>query len=857
MLNIPFICVCAENKINDSCLESIEKEDLQGLIPAVGDRAIIWNALSKLKMGIVYVCFCCQKGFIRLKELASHLTINHKLTGNSEYKCTLCQGLFKRKSFLQHLRNSFQIHKQVLTVNKVDISPEKDLDPDPDNFQIDFKSKPVQRKIELVDLENSIMKLLSSIMKSGKVPISTGDLIISSVKDLLDCAVDYVVSSTNSIVSQSSDKETMIEQIGKIKVDLNLFSKIDSKFKLDKYLVEKGLIVSPKEIVLDTDIQFSSSLSKGQIQKYRSVTLQYVSIKESILQLLKIPGFFEILELNKSFNGEVFSNFREGLFCKTNSFPPNTLFINIYYDDAEIANPLGSKSGKHKLGNFYFSILDLPQHMLSSTDNIYLLATLKTLDLKSSSVNSVMKIIIQELKELWNEGITFEHNGQKQNLKIALAQMLGDNLGLHTILGFTEGFSANYPCRRCKLHKNECKRVVEESSENLRNITNYEADVSANNFPKTGINFESVLNELPYIHVTNIYVFDIMHDLLEGVAPDILVNMINFYIRKKYFYLDQLNHRIESFDYGRGYKTTKPSQIKSSSLKGEIKLAQNASQTLCLVLHFPLILGDLIPDEDKAWNLFKIFREILLILISDRISKGGIIYLDLLISEFLTTYQEVFKKPLKPKHHHLTHYASSIEQIGPLRHFWSMTFESKHKFFKTAAHAACNFKNVTKTLAYRHQLSLCFKLQSRSVITPMNVDFEDKMSANVENERDKNVLKQRFGENFETNLRVAPRVKCNGCDFEIGSLVVVKYCSQYPVFGLIKMIVTSDDECNLLIDLISGEFEAHFSCFKLTDLDETKVIDIHEIDHYQPIYRIQSVKYNDVNSYVVLAFQRV
>ena len=31
---------------------------------------------------------------------------------------------------------------------------------------------------------------------------------------------------------------------------------------------------------------------------------------------------------------------------------PTALQLMLYYDEVEIANPLGSKSGKHKLGNF-------------------------------------------------------------------------------------------------------------------------------------------------------------------------------------------------------------------------------------------------------------------------------------------------------------------------------------------------------------------------------------------------------------------------------------------------------------------------------------------------------------------------
>lgn len=129
-------------------------------------------------------------------------------------------------------------------------------------------------------------------------------------------------------------------------------------------------------------------------------------------------------------------------------------------------------------------------------------------------------------------------------------------------------------------------------------------------------------------------------------------------------------------------------------MKGETLTGQNASQSLCLLLFLPLIIGDLIPYLDKVWEFYLSFIEILNILLSHEISEGGREYLNSLISEFLSQYQIVFGRKLKPKHHHLTHYASAIQAIGPLRNFWAMTFEARHKFFKTAAHVICNFKNI-------------------------------------------------------------------------------------------------------------------------------------------------------------------
>lgn len=125
-----------------------------------------------------------------------------------------------------------------------------------------------------------------------------------------------------------------------------------------------------------------------------------------------------------------------------------------------MANPLGSKAGKHKLSNFYFSILDTPRHTQSTTNNIILLASLKTEDFKSSGANTISKVIVNELQLLWSDGIDFLIRNQKINVKVCLAQICGDNLGLHGLLDFAEGFTANFPCRYCKMHRNFCQTCV-------------------------------------------------------------------------------------------------------------------------------------------------------------------------------------------------------------------------------------------------------------------------------------------------------------------------------------------------------------------------------------------------------------
>ncbi len=846
-----------ENLITDKTLLLLSRDDLKDLVPVIGDRAQIMEGIRLLKAGKVFVCFQCNQGFINLQDLLNHFKNIHRLNSLSMYRCSHCNSSFNRKAFIRHCKNVYKFHKSLIRC-RVD----NDL-----GLNVNLVNETVLESVEKIDddvgeqnnnLELFLSKIQAALFSSGKVPISTADKIFVSIKQFtteLLVQVNSVVKKT--VKTTMSDFDKIIQISKECGTFLEIFSPFQTKYKLDKFMLKNNLVIPAKEIVLDSDISFNQGRTSGPRQVYKNITMQYVSIKSSILQLLNKPGFYSFLSNTACHNGDNFTSFREGKLVQQFSNLKNIIFINVYYDDAEMANPLGSKSGKHKLSNFYFTISDMPQHMHSSIKNIILLASLKSEDFKSSSPNAVMKIMVDELQELWTHGIDFQYQGKTVNVKVCLSQLCGDNLGLHTLLGFSEGFTANYPCRRCKMHKKDCQKAIVEDFTKLRNANNYEEDLVISNLSRTGISHRSVLNNLPYFHVTQNFVFDIMHDLLEGVAPDFILHFLNFCISKKYFNLDTFNYRLESFDYGRHFKSSKPSLIKPQYLKKDGKIGQNASQSLCLTLCLPLIVGDLVPSSDETWDLMQVLRDILFISLANKITKGGLIYFDIIVSEYLLKYQRLFKKHLKPKHHHLVHYSSAIEQIGPLKPFWSMTFESKHKFFKTTSHAAGNYKNISKSLCYRHQLARGFDLLSMDNFTPSIFEvpsYEYNVISTFDHAK---LISDFLTKNLDDKIRVSGMVVHNGCEYRIGSYVLLEYCSHNPVFGQVQAIILEDDDCNFLVKVVHSSNDAQLNCFKLIFIDEYKIVDVNSIQFYLPLYTMSSFKFNDNDSYIALPVKYV
>lgn len=115
--------------------------------------------------------------------------------------------------------------------------------------------------------------------------------------------------------------------------------------------------------------------------------------------------------------------------------------IQIYQDDFEPCNPLGSKATIHKLCGVYFCIRNMPNN--SKLNSIYLIALRNSDDLKTkeTDLNDIWRLVVEEIKYLETIGICVRDG---LNLKGTLAMVCGDNLGLNKALGFGESFSANY-----------------------------------------------------------------------------------------------------------------------------------------------------------------------------------------------------------------------------------------------------------------------------------------------------------------------------------------------------------------------------------------------------------------------------
>ena len=81
-----------------------------------------------------------------------------------------------------------------------------------------------------------------------------------------------------------------------------------------------------------------------------------------------------------------------------------------------------------------------------------------------------------------------------------------------------------------------------------------------------------------YFHVTEGLIPDVMHDILEGVLPLEIKELIKHYIDKKVLSLGQLNKAIESFKYGGLDLSNKPTPISPATLAARDHLLKQTGE---------------------------------------------------------------------------------------------------------------------------------------------------------------------------------------------------------------------------------------------------------------------------------------
>ncbi len=283
-------------------------------------------------------------------------------------------------------------------------------------------------------------RFISSLHGNLSVPKSTIQSVVEAtgqlIKDLFEpvqvAMQKLEASCDNDQLSTKKSKEyTNLKR--KVQNLKDPFANIGSSFLRKSFFKDNGL-VEPLPIQLGY---------RNEEGKLKEDTFQYVPILKTIATILaQKPLYDQIYKQKATFDNppSLLKQFSDGIrFQKSEFFKqnPDALQISLYYDDLEVANPLGSKSAIHKLALFYMTILNIPRHENSHLQNIHLVATAYTTDVKKYGFNKILEKIVSDLQKL-ETGVQFHLPHVTKYVTGSLVYFLGDNLAANTLLGFQE-----------------------------------------------------------------------------------------------------------------------------------------------------------------------------------------------------------------------------------------------------------------------------------------------------------------------------------------------------------------------------------------------------------------------------------
>jgi len=235
------------------------------------------------------------------------------------------------------------------------------------------------------------------------------------------------------------------------------------------------------------------------------------------------------------------------------------------------------------------------------------------------------------------------------------------------VLEVSELVSPSRICRFCMTTYEQIKTKFSEDDVKLRTAEIHTQHLHAvkenpGNANVYGVRGACAFSDLEHFDVTQAFPPDVMHDFLEGVIPLVLKHFDADHIVS----LRDVNEMIKSFAYGQNDKSCKPVQLTAAMLAGKAVMIGKASEKWCLFRLCSLMFGSLVPTDDKYWQLYLLARDIGDIILAPACTRSSIVYLKILVYDFMLYFAELAPERMTPKVHMLLHYPRLMLLYGSM-----------------------------------------------------------------------------------------------------------------------------------------------------------------------------------------------
>lgn len=832
----------------------------------------------------MFICYICNYHVTTIYGYKVHLEA-HRFHQELKIPLKCCQGRCKSigTTVFNLIRHMKAFHRNdedaVLTQAQPQVHQQfEDDDNDYDDLYDDFVHAVEDNNATncIQDVKTEGVALLASLRANSSIPYNVIPSVVDSFNRVSSSIALHFSKEVQNSLSLAGVDGAVIKQVmdnlqEKTKQCDAPLAFLSSRFKIDKFFTSHPLFVLPKTV--DFGSRFESHSGKSKMV-YNS--FQYVSISETLRCLLSNKSYVEALLQNRT-RPDVISDFMDGTRYKEHYLFSDSsklsLMLQLFYDDLGVTNPLRSHGSVHNVGVFYYTIKNLPQSYNSCFANVHLLALCYAHDISVYGFDAILDKFVHEINELSVNGIDgdFPIIG-KCTIYASLCNVACDNLALNSLFGFIKSFSGSYFCTLCYATSEEIQMYYRAEHFVKRSIDEYRKDLSelqhAASHGKNhvrGVKSHCKLNEIKGFHVTDNYALDIMHIVLEGIVS-VELNSILYVlcIVEKHLTLETVNARL-SLLWGKITieKTCKPAEITKLQDPGSgLVPSMKAAQYFALLKYLPLAIGSDIPIDNKYWEFLLHLSVMVDLIFAKQFTHDMVVYLEDVISQHLSTYLELFADfqiKLRPKHHLLVHLPSIILKSGPLCGMSCMRYELKNSFFKRCSHIVCNFTNIVKTLAHRHQqYSLYAQLSSIHIRSNLFTISRHRF-VTVDSLDYKMAIIQKFTVAGTDEIATCTRLHVASTEYCCSHYVVVGIDEKtgLPIFGKIVSFVSVDDDDQWYIvveQVVTDFYWSHFHAYKIScnNVVQYAVLDFQEILDHRPLFCHRMAVHEPRNEHVLL-----
>jgi len=702
----------------------------------------------------VYYCQVndCRKHFRSLKLLVNHMTLQHAENKRLNLVCGLDNCIYTYnavETFRKHVRCAHSSHWQ----QEIDSEHGSGADCD-SSYETESVGDYVSSNNEPMEIDgvqcwtnflNNLARFVAlfrlKITESYMLPRSVADSICQNVQEIFDLFQQQFVEIVRVRLLQLGLDVDGDHTLHQVLATESVFEIIQAKFCTDylfqKYLAKNMKLNLPNAIsvssdesqrnktgtaqnVLDTRIRCNSPTQTDFIPLplHKTFEFHYVPILNTVKNYLEQPDVWASCNVNKPHDGKLHS-FADGKIW-ARSGQENFVRIHLYSDEVEMCNPIGSRKTVHKLSAFYVLIGNIETKYWSSLSNIHLALLCRYSAVKEVGYRKILEPLIADIKVLESEGVEIEIQGGKHRIYGSVVTFSGDNLTSHAVGGFSTCFSSGRVCRQCMVTKLTLPDVHCETQCTLRTTENHKYHVAAvesdsSLAPVYGVVSQSPLSDLAHFSPIAFFPPDAMHDVLEGLMAVNIGVVLKSLVRRKIMTLKAFNERLARFRFGSMDVANKFGPLPLDFVAKNKSVSGKAVEKWTMFRLLALLVGDVIALDDEFWELHLLCREICEIILAPVVDPAWLPYLQVLISKHHKLLASIAPHAFIPKIHFITHYPRLMIEYGPLRHFWVMRFEAAHQYLKRIAQRVRNFKNITSTLAKRHQAKKCFE-QSANIL---------------------------------------------------------------------------------------------------------------------------------------------